>query len=388
MHHHQSLKHNLHGTHYHLSRLKELKKLFFAHSIAGIAASFIGIFIPIYMLTIGYAVVELITLYFFIGLFKLILLPAVFYMISRVGGNIAMAVGLAGEIVAFLLLATLPQYSWPLAGVAFFKAIHGASYYAAFHANFSLSRSHEKTGRSVGKLYIITLALGIVTPAVSGYIASFYGINWLYGAAIALFVVSSILLLKGGKFEAPGFAIDKIPFRRPLRDYAANFAQNFSGLSDIFAWTLLVYFIIPSYVGVGFISSISVLSSFLITLYVGKKEDTSSEKPYISLGSLLATVASVIRAVVVTPLQVVGVNFLSGVSSTLLSNAFTSRYYRNSDNELRLEYMFGMEIANASAWIIFFGGLYLLSLVFSVHSILVMGVLAAIPATLAIRFMR
>lgn len=362
--------------------------LYTVHALVSVSASFIAIFIPIFLLKLGYTVEQLIILYFFTGVFKLVLSPVSFYCISTIGYNRTMAVGLVGQILGFIALITLPEYGWPLLLISLTKGIHGIFYYPAFNASMAATRAINKTGKTIGTMNVIGIVTGVVVPALGGYLATYYGINWLYAIAIALFASATILLLVMRESLSPAFSIRNIPFAKTKKDYGANFAQNFSGLSDIFAWTLLVFFIIPTYVGVGVLASISALTSLLITIYISRNKNDLKEKKFISAGSYLALIATLLRLLVSTPLHVVGVNLLSGVSAIFISNAYVGRYIKNSDVPNRLGYMFGMEASNSAAWLVFFGILYIASIFLSTSAVLALGVAIALPATLAIKRIR
>ncbi len=379
--------HQPHVASYHLRQIREMKHLFAAHCLVHIANAFIFIFIPIYLYKLGYSIATLAGFFLLIGVFKLLLTPLAYYCISKYGANRTMVLGLINLIVAFGLLATLPFYHWPLVLIAISKAANGVFYYAGFQINFAMGRDRQQTGRMLSRFNMALLLFGIIAPMLSGFIATCYGMHWLYGGSMVLFIIASSILLQGKELGRLKMSLN-IHWQRFRADYLANFARNMSGLADIFAWILLVVLIIPSYVGIGILGSISVLTLVVLTWVLGRKGDVVGERPFIRAGAFISGGAGLLRILAQSPLHILGINFLSDVGSTLFANSYMSRYYRNSDSADRMGYMLGMEIANSLAWIVFFGTLLVASSLLAPTQVLWLGVLIGVPAALSVRYMR
>lgn len=382
---HTYLHHHTHIASYQLRQIREMRHLFAAHCLVHMANAFIFIFIPLYLYKSGYSVTALVGFYLMVGIFKLLLTPAAYYLIAKWGANRTMALGAVSLIAAFGLLATLLTYHWPLVLIAICKAANGVFYYAGFQVNFAAGRAKETTGQTLSKFNVAIIILGVIAPAASGFIASYYGINWLYGGAIILFAAASSILLAGKELRTFKLTLH-VHWRQFKADYFSNFARNISGLADIFAWTLLAFLIIPSYVGMGVIGSISVLTLLTLTWLIGRRGDATGEKPFIRAGAFISAAAGSLRILAQAPLHVIGINFLSDVGATLFANSYMSRYYRNSDKTNRMGYMFGMELANSAAWVVFFGLLLIASLILTPVQVLIFGVLIGIPAAVLVHF--
>lgn len=144
---------------------------------------------------------------------------------------------------------------------------------------------------------------------------------------------------------------------------------------------------IPTYAGVGALSSVIVLTSILVSVYVGRREETKGVRHYIREGTLLNGIGQALKVFVVNTGQVFGVNFVSGIGYSLYLTSYNTRYYEKIER-YGLPYLFIMQAASAIAWIVMFGTLLLLTLSFpelSARSVLLAGILLAVPMSFLIR---
>mgnify|MGYP003532890123 FL=1 len=103
--------------------------------------------------------------------------------------------------------------------------------------------------------------------------------------------------------------------------------------------------IVSSYAGIGLLSAAIALSSTFVTMYVGRREESAGEKPYIRGGLATYSLTSIGRAVVQSSGQIFGLNMLGGIGRSLYVTPFLNRYYANSDGKDRLGYITLMEAA-------------------------------------------
>lgn len=377
-----------HHTHYHFSRMGELGKMYWAHAISNIGWGLFSVFIPIYLYTLGHQISDILLFYALTGLFGLCLLYPGLKLTGLIGANRTLAVGLLVNIVMILLLVTLPTYHWPLWLIALAWSADRGFYWPPFHANFSKARVKGKGGAQVGVLFaLIALGSGLA-PAIGGIIASAFGIALVYGIAVGAVAISVLPLLKGEDVITHRKASFRaLNFRRIWPDMFANFSHSFMSLSELVIWPLLVFFLIPSYAGVGLLSSVMVISSILISLYVGRRQQRGS-RHYLKEGDAVMLVANSLRVAAGNAGQVAGVNLIAGMGHSLVSTPYLSKYYDHADEEPRLAYVAAMETMYALGQTVYFGLLFGLALLLPGQTVLVIGLLLGIPGTLGIIKMR
>lgn len=373
---------------YHLQRMKELRHLYWAHTIKSLAAGMAAIFVPIYLYKLGYSL-SAIFFYFLVTtlVWAATQLPALRFA-SRVGFNRCMGLSLLVEGFQILMLATIPQLHWPLWLIASVYGVQISTYWPQFRACFARSLMHQKAGPAVGlSSALLMLALG-VAPAVGGTIASWLGISVLYTVAMLCFAAAALPLLSGPEIiKQESFRMRDISWRRIRRDLIANGGSEIDAVVAADIWPLFIFLLVPSYVGVGILSSVAVIASMIIALYVGHRRSIR-QAPYLNNGTGVVSITNAGRLITQSASQIAGINFFNGLGQALLVTPFYSRYYQNAERELLLPYVYAMMAACMIADCLLYGSLLLLSLVLSIKIVLTIGLLIAVPASYAIRYIR
>jgi MFS family permease len=365
-----------------------MKKLFWERSFDSVATNLVSIFIPIYLLRLHYRIETIFMFYALAGVFMILLYPLGFKSIIKIGANRSIVLGNIANAIFFLLLFELPHWHEALWVIAIFRGAFTAFYYPAFTANFVAARVHRRTGQQLGQLNAIALLLGGLAPAIGGFAASRAGLGWVYVSVIIAIIIANIPLIVGKDIiRYSSFELKKIPWKA-YKDFIANGLYNVPGFVETAIWPLAISLFVASYSDIGLLSSVIVLTAIAISLYVGTHEDRVGEKPYINEGVFTSAVSNCGKLLASTPIGVLGVNFVSGTSDALLANSFISRYYKNADNDQMLEYTFGMEVAHAITWVLYFGLLAILATWLSLKAVLLVGIILAIPSALGIRMIK
>ncbi len=375
--------------HYHVIRLTELKRIYWAHTIKQLASSMTLIFIPIYLYNLDYSLQAI--LWFF--LLTYLLWAAGQYLLMKwsnhIGANKAMAIGLALSGVLSLLLATLSVYDWPLWLLAIVEGVSIALYWPNFRACFAKSLLHKRAGKAAGvSVALTTLAYGIA-PAIGGIVAESFSIIVLYALSITLFIAAALPLLAAKEIiHHDLFRLRSLNLGKVKRDFIANMSGEIDDVILSVIWPLFIFLLIPSYVGVGILSSISVIAGIVIALYVGQRGEIKGMRRYLKRGTVVATLANIVRLFTQSAPQIAGVNFVNGLGHALWGTPYVARYYENAEEEPLLPYIYGMMMASALGDILLFSTLLIISFFFPIQTVLLVGLLLAIPAGYAVRLIR
>lgn len=373
---------------YHVPRLKELQRLYWAHTIKSLAAGMAAIFVPIYLYKLGYSLSSIL-IYFLLAtlVWAATQAPALRFA-NRVGFNRCMGLSLLIEGFQILMLATIPQLHWPLWAISLVYGIQISTYWPQFRACFARSLLHQKVGPAVGlSSALLMLALGIA-PAAGGAIATWFGITMLYTLAMLCFATAALPLLSGPEtIKQEAISLKGISWRRIRRDLIANGGSEIDAVVAEDIWPLFIFLLVPSYVGVGVLSSVAVIASMSIALYVGRRRSTK-QAAYLNNGTGVVSLTNAIRLITQSATQIAGINFINGLGEALLVTPFYSRYYQNAEHEPLVPYVYAMMMACVVADCLLYGSLLILSLFFSVKVVLSIGLLIAVPASYTIKLIR
>ena len=371
---------SLHLPHYHIARMGDIKRAMWAHSIGLAGSGLVKVFVPIFLLKIGYSLDAVLVFLVLQGVFSLALMPLSAWLMGLVRPGRLMAVGLVANAIYLLLLLSLTAVGWPLWLVAAGYALHIAIYSPAFHLKFSVSRAHEKTGRQVSGIQIAKIISTATAPAVGGVLADLVGINFVYGVAVTLQLMAMVPLFLGKGTvlpKRPDFS--RLNWRRLRWEFVANMANGQTTTAEVIIWPILVSLLVTGYAGIGLLTSIIALASVAAALYVGRRQEKVGERHYLKEGTFLAGVSDIFRLLASSPLHVFGINFLGGVGNSLYFTPFMSKFYADSDKHPTREYIIFMDSAWHVGWTLCFLVLLLLSAFLPDKTTLLVGIALAIP---------
>jgi MFS family permease len=260
-------------------------------------------------------------------------------------------------------------------------------YWPGFRACFAQSLLHKRIGPAVGLASALSLVAFGIAPAIGGAVATHFGIVFLYILSMLCFVAAALPL-----FTAPeivrntDISLKQLNWRRIKKDLLANAGDNIDDSVLCNVWPLFIFLLVPSYLGVGILSSITIIASIIISLYVGRKVRKNSE--FLPRGSWLVSLTNSARMFTQSAGHIAGVNFFNGMGHALMLPSYDARYYKNAEQEPVLLYVFAMLMAGAVGCALLFGVLILISLVVPTDIVLAIGLLIAVPAGYTIRLIR
>lgn len=377
-----------HG-HYHLTRLKEMGRVYWCHSLGTIAASLVNIFIPVFLLKSGYSFQAVLVYLALQNLFAALLQVPCSKLFAYITPHYLMVVGHLFSGLLFGLLATLNSQGWPLLLLAFVWALHRDIYWTAFHQTFSLARSRDHASHQIAGIVAFNMLGVTAAPAIGGLVATYFGINYVYGAAIIILAVAILPMLN--RSQGPPrtkLVLEITEIIRMRRDTFANFFNGMLVASELYLWPLFIFTIVSSYAGIGLLTAVIALTSVLVTLYVGQHEDKQEGRLFLKEGVAAYSLTSFLRMFAQSSLHILGINLLSGIGRALYVTPYMNRYYKNSDGSHRLAYITIMEMSFSFGNAVYLLVLLALSLILATQTVLLIGVGVVAILALGVRLMR
>ena len=373
--------HSHHGLHTGFL-VPELQKLYWSQGFSTLAGGLVAIFIPIFLLNIGYS---LATVFSYMALYGLFCIPTLYIalrLLPKFGANRFMAIASVCQAIFLVLLITLPTHHWPLPVLALLAGWVNSTYWPPFHANFAVARTPSKSGRQLSYIYTVIAIAGALSPAVGGIMATVFDIKLVYAVAAVFFVISAIPMFIGRKgFKPVDFKLRRLKDMHIKSDLSAYSGWAIVESTEQVVWPIMISFIVASYASIGLLSSIVVGTGIFTTLYVGRRLTQKGEKHYIRRGSATMSLTNFARMFTGGVAGIFSMNLMSGISFHLLTVSLFTRFYRHVANGNTLEYLFAMEAVYGLTLAIFYSALALLTTIFSAQTILVIGLLLTIPAS-------
>lgn len=355
------------------------------HALRSVAEGVSSIFIPLFLISEGYSLTSVFGYLLCLSIAWLGSQLAGTWLIQRLGIRLMITLSILASIVQYVLLFLLESHHIPLPLIALFGGVSVTLFWLPFRVSFIELLAHHDTGKSVGASNAVLILAGGITPAIGGAVATLFGTDALYGAAIILFLVALVPMLFLRKLKTP--KPKPVPVRKVLPDLMANGAFNVDDAAEFNVWPLFIFLFLPSYAGVGALASVTLLSAIGISLYTGVREKEKGTHRYMKRGSLLAACANFLRVLVSAATHVFGVNLLTGSGKSLALTPFITRYCINGER-YGVTYLNLMLVAGGIGWTVYFGILTALTLVLGAKLLALVGLLLAAPMILLVPRMR
>lgn len=358
-------------VHYFLN--KELSELYLSVAIRTFALSLISIFVPIYMLNLGYSLVDVLGFYIIYYIFHGTFSFFAAKLSLKIGFKHSMILTVPFLILFYILLYTITTYNWPLALLALVGAINNAIFWIAFHVDFVKSSVKRKRGEELSIFRVITYILNIFGPLLGAVVISFMNFHYLFVLVSILLVFSLVPLF----FSKDIRVSKKISFKKIFRvqswkNSVVFFGNGIETATGGVIWPVFIFLIVGGYLSLGIIASVATFFSLISVLAVGRLCDKFKRRSILKVGSVTQSAAWFFKLFVTTGPEIILVNTFSGIVNSLKDLPLNIMLYDKADKRNVVEFIVFREIVIALGRIALFsiiavllalsGGLILASL--------------------------
>ncbi len=275
----------------------DIIEVYLAQIFYGIGIALVGVFIPIYLLKLGYTIQEALWYLLVENLIVIFISPIAAVIGSRYGLKHATIIRIPFFLISFLALYGLSQ-NWgvPFLLPAITAAIARPLYWIPIHSLFARYSSPRMRGSQVGMLQAMPAAFRILAPAIGGIIASSLGFPILIIIGLFIAALSTLPLFSTGEVRAnPSFSWSK-PWRvKEQKFLSISVVQGFATVATAYLFPLLVFTSLNSAVSVGWITSAGMLIFAAASYIIGKHIDKSPHNMMLSLGAVLFALTIIAR---------------------------------------------------------------------------------------------
>lgn len=345
----------------------ELSELYLCMMMRTLALSLIGIFVPIYLYSLGYSLQQIILYAVFVQIFRMPWNILSGLVVGRIGPKHTIALSTIIMVAKLLMLISLGTIGWPLWFIAFLSATTSALFFTAYHTDFSKIKHAEHSGKELGMMTLFERGGAALGPLVGGLIASFYDVRLSILITILLFVGSLVPLFKSGEAVK---VHQKIIYRKLnlSRDDKINIlilacvSVGFVVVS--FTWALylaLTVFTENTYASIGAIVTLSTVLGLVTAKLAGHISDSSRARPMLRAGAALEGALSIARLFVTLPVHAVVHNVLRDQAVMGITMPVIKGFYDIADSYpgRRIAIIVLVETVSNLAKLVGFGVLYL-----------------------------
>ncbi len=331
---------HLRGPVLHFLHNRELDELFATIAIRGFASSMIGIFIPIYLLTLGYSL-KAVLVFFIIRqvVYALASFPTAI-LDAKFGFKHSILISMPFFIALLSMLATLETMSWPLWILAVLSGIQLAIFWTSYHTDFALVADGKDMGKEVGFVKFVTKASNVVGPLLGGFLIALIGFTNVFVIVNVLLLVSVVpLFFSKDTHSKSKVSIKKTFTGKGWKDYFALSAYGMESAVAGVIWPVFIFFyIVSDFTTVGLITTVS-LSFSLVAVIVAAALADKHYNLVIRFGAITHTIIWGLKAFVTSAGQVFFADSFHGSSRSMLSVPFDAKMYKEAGRGDTLQYV-------------------------------------------------
>lgn len=340
---------------------REIYRIYVAHTVYSIAMSFVSIYVPIFFLSRGYSLTQVVGYFILLHLSGLLAaLTIIPWCIERFGILRVFKWNYVFGITYYGLLFLFDVYSVPIPVIAILGGLATFFYWIPLNIFLLKNSDFDKMGSDMANFFALPKMFSIVGPLLSAGLIYFFGFwptfviamigSLLSYLPLASLPVSAIVV----KFRF-GDAWQELKRRKTL-----FFLEGFDNIieeSEWF-WGIYVYLLIGSLVTPGIVGSLESLGAVLFTIFMGKLAN-KKDKTLVIVSSAGIMVLSLARMFVETQWVAYAVSLIASFLFTAFLVSYFSVIYRAVKGKNEEEFIILREIPTVIGRMIVFGSIIL-----------------------------
>jgi len=336
-------------TYYHILdflKNRELNELYATIALRSLALAMIVIFIPIYLLQLGYSLTAVFVFYLVLNIARVFFMVAAAKIASRRGFKHVMFYHVPFMIIFYILLYNLENYgeNIPLWIPAIFLAAGSSLFWMGYHLDFAKFSNKKTRGREIGFSKIFSSIFHVAGPFIGGLILYYFSFKILFTVvSIILFFSVSPLFFSKDIHSPLTISLKSIFNKKKIKSAFAHMGFGIESSVAIVIWPIFIFAILDSYVVLGLVSSFGLLFSLIATFIIAKFSD-ARRRLVLRLGAVFTALIWFLKVFITTGLQIFIVDSIHGVTRTMKYISFDALSYDKANKGGIMEHMVFREV--------------------------------------------
>jgi len=329
-------------------------------SLNSFAMAFVAVFIPIYLLQLGYSF-QMVMVWMIIHHGTLLFSAFVaIYVSNRIGLVHSLHIRFILLLIYFLLLLfALEDIPALFYVIPILTGAEAAFYWMPLNVLFIRNTKEENMGSAMSKFFVIPKALSMISPLLGAFIAIYFGFTSLF--ALAMFLLFfTFLPVFSLRSEKTNFIFSwqraREIFKNNKQYFIPEIIDNLA--EDAMAlWSIFIYLKLISTLQVGIIGTITSVAALFFTLTIGKLTDNWDKHKLLKIGAVLVSLVWLLNFTIGEFFPNQWLFYLATIFATLSLKVFLVPYSSLMYNRARkddAQFMVLREIPTISGRIILF----------------------------------
>ena len=272
------------------------------------AESFVGVFIPIFLLTHGLSLKAVFTYSLLVFITTFLSLLVALKCNQYLGMKKTMLIGILLTIGFYLALHSfINGVNYKI--IALVEGVSLGFYFGAYNMLLTKAIKRGREGRGASIQQIVGITAGVIGPTIGAFIIKGLSFQDLFLVVTLLLVLAPIPLFFGKEVYAKreSLLLGSLVSRSPNRADKAVFLQGIMYGSGTF-WPVYIYLHYPHLTALGILTTVASALTVIVTYIIGSSVDKRQRLAY-RLGGLLYAPTWISRLLFLTPIGL-GLNSL------------------------------------------------------------------------------
>ncbi len=345
--------HEEHSNHAEMHRalFSNLSNLYIFHAFMSFVRSLIGIFVPVYLFSLGFSLKEII--FYGVGgsLIFILFVPISIFFINKFGFKWTLFLSIPIYLIQLYMIKLIPENYIYYHLCWFTYGCFMAFFWPTIHTEIATLTTKKNRTSQIGTLQIITVLLAAVAPLIGGFILEYSSYDILFFLCLFLLLIGILPLL-----ISKDLAVKKYPFR--FKDYLrlytkkevfetrkAFMAEGAQNILIIFLWSIILFIILENnFFTLGAITTAVTFLSVCIVGYFKSYFDKHKKKQALEKITYALSSNWFLRALgtIFFPLLYIS-ETLFKIFNSIFQMLFQSIFYSNVSHKEYFDYIIGRE---------------------------------------------
>lgn len=308
---------------------RELKEIYLNLVISFFAVSMIDLFIPVYLLGLGYSLLEASLFWIVFLVFIFLSYPFSAVLSERIGVKHTILLSVPPLIVFYFLMYSLNSNAFPVLLLAALLGICKGIYWVPLNIDFVEHLHRRAKGKEVSYSQIAPKLGRVLGPIIGAFILLSFGFQLLFLFVIVFLFASILPLFTSRDFPPkPKDHWNKAFSLHSAKYFFGSAAEGAFGVFEGFFFPLFIFFLFGGFGGrsiysMGFSSSLLMAATIIFAVFAGRKTDAGKGRQVLAAGSIIAFFSALAAMFASSEAAIMLVSFAFGTGIVLTSIPFT-----------------------------------------------------------------
>lgn len=317
-----------------LSKMDDLRELYISVVVRSLANSMSGIFIPVFLFTIGYPVWQIMTYYALAFTSQYIFGIPIAKSVAKIGPKHTILISYIIQVFSMIGLVYLKYEPNIFIASALLLGLGNIMFFLPYHVDFSKVKHKKTGGKELGVAYLLERFGAVLGPIAGGLIAYFFGAEYIFVASLVILLIAVVPLLMSAEPTRLNQKLHYEDFRlKDIKDDLISYGSfTIEAATSITIWPLFVAIFVfgkNPYLKLGLVMSVSIIISLLAVRLYARLIDHNNGRTALRVSSVLNGLLHLVR--------VASNSFTSVLAINIANEAVTPGY--------RVAYFKGMYVA-------------------------------------------